>query len=196
MTGILAACVLMWAGFTIGMRINAYRQAKQIMYVSTSFLRDRAEAWLIINYQKSITEAAEFSGVSEIQIPLSALDKIINEIKIFDEMKSYIINPSGKLITNPDNEPVTNEDFFIKYKLETYRNNVLFQDNFYNSSGKYIISSMKIPITGWTLISILPIDVIYKTGNRTCIISVIITAAGIVIYFLAFMPVVKKKLNR
>jgi len=188
MTGVLATCVLMWTGFTIGMRINADRQTKQILYVSTNLLRDKVDIWLTINNPESIAEA------EKIDISLSALDEIINKIPIIDETKSYIIDSSGRFLTNPDNALI-NEDFFKYFGLESYRSQVLFADNFYNNSGKYIISSIKIPLNDWTLISILPKNVIYRPGNRTSTISLVLVAGGIVIFLLVFLPIVRKKVK-
>ncbi|MCL2441334.1 MAG: methyl-accepting chemotaxis protein [Treponema sp.] len=44
--GIFTSCVLMWIGFTIGMRVNAGRDANRIMYESTAHMRDKIDAWL------------------------------------------------------------------------------------------------------------------------------------------------------
>ena len=189
MTGVLATCVLMWIGFTIGMRINADRQTKQIMFVSASLLRDKVDTWLT---EHSIEED---TGAARIDTNLLALDEMINQIKIIDEVKSYIIHPSGKFLTNPGEILVKNEDFFKHYELETYRNQVLSADYFYNDKSKNIISSIQIPLTGWTFVSILPKDSIYKPGNRTSAISMVMVAGGVIIFLLVFMPIVRKKVK-
>jgi len=185
MTGVLATCVLMWIGFTIGMRVNAYRQTKQIMFVSTSLLRDKVDAWLSINNQES----------ANINISLSALDEMINKITIINEIKNYIIHPSGEFITNTGNKLKTNEDIFKHYGLESHRDDVLSMENYYNSEGKNIICSMKISRTGWTLVSILPKNEIYRPGNRTSALSMAMVAVGAVVFLLIFLLIVRKKVK-
>jgi len=193
MTGVFATCVLMWTGFSIGMRINADRQTKHIMQVSTILLEKKINSWLTENSIAGTNSAA--SSYTETNISQSALDEMINQIPVIDEIKNYIIHPTGKFITNPGDEIIMNEDFFKYYGLEPYRNQVLFSDEFYYSGKNYIICSMKIPLTDWTLVSILPKNVIYKAGNRTSTISLALVAGGVLIFMVVFLPIVRKKVK-
>jgi len=189
MLGVLATCILMWGGFSIGMRLNADRQTKQIMFATTNLLRDKIDTWLTLNNDSELAE------VTETNISFLALDEMINQTPIIDEIKNYIIHPSGKYLTNPGDILAKNENFFKHYELELNQERVLSADYYYNSEDKYIISSIRIPSTGWTLASILPKNVIYKPGNRTSTISIVMVAIGIVIFILSFLPIVGKKVK-
>jgi methyl-accepting chemotaxis protein len=298
--GVFATCVLMWIGFTVGMRINADRQIQQILYESTSHLRDTlnsrlkesslvldittigalplmlenpvdtdklhefyltmenvhpdiklvfgastgrwdapgeflvfsdgwiptnpeydntARAWhrdaiagrgstvftdpyicantgtLVVSIVKGINHQNRTIGMAGVDISMSTINDMANEKSIIDEVTNFIVHPSGMYITNPNLDVIMKVDFFENNNFQSYRNQMLSQTSFYSGSDKYIICSMTIPITGWTLVSFLPRDSIYKAGNRTSIISIVMAVFGIMIFMLAFMPIVRKKIK-
>ena len=80
--GIIATCVLMWIGFSIGMRINAERQIRQILYESTESLRNE------INGQLSeCSLVLDFAASSS--LPLMTQENV-DTTRLFDIFKASI----------------------------------------------------------------------------------------------------------
>jgi len=300
MVGILASCVLMWIGFTIGMRINADREIKRFLYETTSHLRDNvngrltecsmllefttigalpimtenpvnnaslrefyltmldthqdvqlvygastgrwntpgefmvfSDGWvptdpsydnttrswhteaiagrgktvftdpyidmitngLVVSLVKGVNHQGRVIGMAGIDISMNTLNKMANERATIEEKRSYILHSSGKFISHSDNSYIMNKDFFEYYGLENFRSRVLSQNEFYNSDGNMVISSMPLPITDWTVVSIVPKNVVYKMTNRTSTISVAMAVVGVSIFFIIFLIVVRRKIR-
>jgi len=299
--GIFSACVLMWLGFTIGMRINADRQIKQITYENTSHLRDgvnarlaecsmlldftamsafplmsadtvntaqlrdlyinikelhddvqlvygasrgrwnspgefmvfsdgwvptdpeydnTVRAWhsdaiaargktvftdpyidmitkeLVVSLVKGINNNNGVTiGMAGLDLSMTSVNSMVNDVAIVDNLQSFIVHPSGKYITSSNISNIMEKDFFTDNDLEIYRREVLFQNSFYNGSGKTIVCSMTIPLTEWKIVSFLPRNEIYKAGNRTSMISVVMVACGMIVFILVFLPIVRKKVR-
>ncbi|MCL2800406.1 MAG: methyl-accepting chemotaxis protein [Treponema sp.] len=301
MVGIFSACVLMWLGFNIGMRINADRQIRQITYETTGHLRDGvssrlsecsmlldftamsalplmsedtvdtrqlrdlyagiknlhddvslvfgassgkfnepgefmvfSDGWyptdptydnttrswhadaiagrgrtvftdpyidmitkeLVVSIVKGINKDGLTIGMTGIDLSMNSLNNMLNKAAIVDNLKSYIIHPSGVYITNSDLSKIeAKTDFFTDNNLEMYRNQIFSMDSFYDGSGKTIVCSMTIPLTGWKIVSFLPRNEIYKAGNRTSMISVAMVGGGIIVFVFVFLPIVRKKVR-
>jgi len=150
---------------------------------------------LVISLVKGVNSGGATIGMAGIDISMASLNKMVNEIAIIDEIKSFIIHPSGMYISNPDIAVIMEKDFFKDNDLEAFRRQVLSQSSFYSADGKTIVCSMSIPVTGWTLVSFLPKNEIYKAGNRTSIISLILVGIGMVLFVFAFLPIVRNKVK-
>ena len=300
LAGIFTTCVLMWTGFTIGMRFNADREIERFLGETTAHLRDRingrlsecsmllqytaigalpmmletpvdtvrlqefyqimmdthndvqlvfgtstgrwntsgeymvfsdgwvptdpdydntTRAWhrdaiagrgsiiftdpyidmitneLVVSLVKGINHQGRTIGMAGIDISLTTLNDMANEKSAIDEKRSFLIHPSGKFLSNSDNSLIMEADFFEHFELQRYRNQVLSMDSFYFNKGDVIISSMTIPITGWTVVTLLPKNVIYAMATRTSILSIIMVIFGIPFLLLVFGLNVRKKIK-
>jgi len=298
--GIFASCVLMWCGFTVGMRVNANRQTRQVLYESSSHLRDSIDSrlrecalvldftarntlpvmnespvnitrlrdifqtsanihpdvkevfgtsvgrydepdgfmvfssgwrpanlvydntaapWhkdamagmgqivfttpyieektseLVVSIVKGVNRGIETIGVVGLDVSMADLNEMANSKSIVDEVTSFLIHSSGKYITHTDSSRIMTIDFFEDKGFEEYREQVLSSDSFYSADGYYIICTMTVPITGWTLVSYLPKHTIYRAGNRTGYISMGMVAFGMIMFFVIFYPIVKRKVK-
>ncbi|MCL2238290.1 MAG: methyl-accepting chemotaxis protein, partial [Treponema sp.] len=298
--GIFATCVLMWIGFSVGMRINAERQIRQVLYESTESLRNeingqlsecslvldfaassslpimtqenvdttrlfdiynnlsntrdyvklvfassigkwnepggylvfsnrwrpynqeydnRARPWYVdalafdgkiaftdpyhdqalemhvVSLAKAVMNNGIPVGVAVVDIAISALNEIANQNSIMEDIRSYVLHPSGRYITHSDASFLMEKDFFTEYNLEKYREQALGDKSFFDMDDEFIICSMPIESSGWTLVSVVPRDVIYKPGNRTSMISVGMAVVGIGLFVLLFRPIVRRKIK-
>jgi methyl-accepting chemotaxis protein len=128
-------------------------------------------------------------------VSLGTLNDYINNLANMEEIRTYIIHPSGLYVTHQDVSLIMEEDFFEHNGLQSYRNQVLSQSSFYSGDGDFIVSSMHIPITDWTIVSILPRHTIYRAATRTSIISIVLSIIVLPIFALIFRLVVKLKMK-
>ena len=178
--GIFATCVLMWSGFTIGNRLNAEREIQRLLSEVTAHLQSKVNGRLAEN---------------SLLLDLAALDELLNERAVIEGLRSFLIDPSGKFISGNDESLVMKKDFFEYYGLQNIRSQVLSPNYFFSIEGDTIISSAQIPLTGWTVISILPKSEIYKMSNRTSLLSVMLVVIGLPIFIVVFIRIVRKKLK-
>ncbi|MCL2276478.1 MAG: methyl-accepting chemotaxis protein [Treponema sp.] len=177
--GIFTACVLMWTGFTIGMRLNADRQYKQILEKSVSYLRNSVNSRLAGN-----------SAASDAS--LAAAREAVNEAAMIDNIIINVIDSTGKIIANQDRSALE-KDFFQHYKLENYRSQTLSRTNFYIAEKNVIICSNPAPIAGWTIVSYIPRNIIYQPGNRTGLLSIAMVAVGIMLFLVVYKLIFTRK---
>jgi methyl-accepting chemotaxis protein len=157
---------------------------------------------LVISLVKGVSYQGKIIGMAGADVSLDTLYDYVNEEAVYDyglavieERKTYIIHPSGVYITHKDNSLVMEKDFFEQYGLQDYRSQIFSKDGFYSGSGDFIISSMYIPITGWTVVSVMPRSTIYRMGTRTSTIAIVLNIIILPIILFVFRLVVKKKMK-
>ncbi|MDR2542810.1 MAG: cache domain-containing protein, partial [Treponema sp.] len=111
---------------------------------------------LVISLVKGVTYQGRTIGMAGADVSLGTLNDYINNLTNMEELRTYIIHPSGMYVTNRDVSLIMEKDFFENNELEDYREQVLSKRDFYSGDGDFIICSMHIPITDWTIVSILP----------------------------------------
>jgi len=173
--------------------INALAGAGQIAY--TDPYHDQALGMHVVSLTRAVMDNERPVGIVVVDIALAALNEIANQNSVVDKARSYVLHSSGMFITNPDASVLMEKDFFTEYGLEEYREQLLAEDTFFVMDDKYIICSMPVTASGWTLVSIMPRNEIYKAGNRTSIISVALVVVGIALFIMVFLPIVKRKIK-
>jgi len=120
-------------------------------------------------------------GVIADDVTINDLQDMINETCGFPKQEIFIINADGLYITHEDTGAVMKKDFFTESGLEQYRRNVLRSDDFFIMDRTIIIYSSAIPHTGWVLVTVVPVSVIFADYNnfilRLIMISFAILAA-------------------
>ncbi|MCL2809950.1 MAG: methyl-accepting chemotaxis protein, partial [Treponema sp.] len=150
---------------------------------------------LVISLVKAISHQNRIIGMAGIDINMSTLNDIANDRSVMEEKRSYIVHPSGLYITNTDYSLIMNTDFFEHNGLQDFRSDVLSSDEFYYDKGETIISSMKVPSSGWIVVTIIPKNEIYNMANRTSIISIVMVLVGTTIMGFIFLVVLRKKIK-
>jgi methyl-accepting chemotaxis protein len=150
---------------------------------------------LVISLVKGVLYQGRTIGMAGADVSLGTLNDYINNLTNMDEIRTYIIHPSGMYVTHRDLSLIMEEDFFEHNELQEYRQQILSTHGFYKGDGDLIICSMHIPITGWTIISVLPRHTIYRLSTRTSIISIVLNIVVLPIILFILWLIVKKKMK-
>lgn len=112
--------------------------------------------------------SGQYRGVIAEDILLQTLVDDMKSVKMYEDGYSYLIDSKGLLLTYPDSELVTKSIFEIeKFKPFSF----IFKEIMSNEKGvtKYsnngedlLVVYQKVPLTGWTFVTVVPERVIYK----------------------------------
>ena len=116
-------------------------------------------------------------GVIADDVTINDLQDMINKTRGFSEQEIFIINEGGLFITHEDTGAVMEKDFFTKAGLEQYRQSVLRSDDFFIMDQTIVIYSSAIPHTGWYLVTVVPVSVIFADYNNFILRLVLISFA-------------------
>ena len=150
---------------------------------------------LVASLCKAVMHQGRMLGVVGMDISMNTLNQMTSETTVGHTISSYIIHPNGRFISNPDISLIMEVDFFQKYGLEQFRNQITSQNYFYGYVGDIIISSMIIPATGWILVSLMPRAEVYEAINQVFITSIIMGVLGTAAFLVLFMFIVGRKLR-
>ncbi len=152
---------------------------------------------MVAALSRPVTKNGKFEGVVAIDMQLKDLDGIVSPIKLTKSGKSYLLEQSGKYVTNSDSSKLMNDDFFREFGLESYRgkisNSVFYTDNAGN--GMYFAARVVSAESGWVFVTIGPRAELYEAIIHNVIIIVVlalvILAVSAVIAVLVARQIVK-----
>jgi len=150
---------------------------------------------LVVSLVQGVVHQGRTIGMAGIDISMETLNNVVNAPSSIEEQARFLIHPNGRYITNLDTSLIMEVDFFEHRGLQEFRNEILTMDYFFHIGRDVIISSSQIPASGWTLINVVPTNVIYRMATRTSIISIMMTIPTLVIFLLVFMFIVKRRLK-
>jgi len=112
--------------------------------------------------------SGQFRGIIAEDILLQTLVDDMKGVKLYEEGYSYLIDAKGLLLTYPDPELVSKSIFEIeKFKpLNATYKEIMGNDkgftNYTNNGEDILVVYQKVPLTGWTFVTVVPEKVIYK----------------------------------
>ena len=139
----------------------------------------------------------KFVGLAGIDFPLESFQQIIDDIKPFKESYTFLIANNGHFVAHPKKKLINksiaeiNPDDNVKFKLaERIKNgekfsviskNSKFGKNSYVSFAPLSIGNTTTP---WSVVIVVPVDIIMKEANKHFYISIIVGIIGSLILFL------------
>jgi methyl-accepting chemotaxis protein len=128
---------------------------------------DAETSEIIVTLSMTVFNAGgEDIGVIADDVTINDLQIMINETCGFPKQEIFIINADGLYITHENTGAVMKKDFFAESGLEQYRRNVLRSDDFFIMDRTIVIYSSAIPHTGWVLVTVVPVSVIFADYNN------------------------------
>ena len=142
--------------------------------------------------------SGQFEGLVGIDISLSYLNKLISEIKPFDESVSYIIGGNKMIVAHTD-QALTGKDFFSTtsniseiYKenfeqVKTNSSNAFTYTNIQNNE-EYLVSFEPILLkdvpTNWLIGVEVPTKVILREANKVLVRAILVGIIGLILLYL------------
>ncbi len=142
--------------------------------------------------------SGQFEGLVGIDISLSYLNKLISEIKPFDESVSYIIGGNKMIVAHTD-QALTGKDFFSTtsniseiYKenfeqVTTNSSNAFTYTNIQNNE-EYLVSFEPILLkdvpTNWLIGIEVPSKVILREANKVLVRAILVGIIGLILLYL------------
>ncbi len=151
-------------------------------------------------------EGGQFEGLVGIDISLVQLNKLIAEIKPFEESVSYIVGGNRMLVAHTD-QTLTGKDFYasldsdslaFKTGYEQVRNNMSNSFTYTNSQNKeeYFVSFEPITIgpnkTNWVIAVEVPTSVILLEARKVLIQAVMTGIIGLILLFIIIFFIAKR----
>jgi signal transduction histidine kinase len=136
-------------------------------------------------------------GVVAADVLVTKLNTLLNTSMIIAEQKLYLINKDGFFVTHHDVEEIMTKNFFDESNLHQYQSEVLSSAAFFKMDDEVFLYSARIPAAGWTLVSMIPVSVIYAETNslilRLVFLSLVILAGVAVISVLFTYRLIKNQ---
>ncbi len=148
---------------------------------------------LVTSVCYGIHKDGKFQGVSGIDIYLSTLTAIIENIKLTDKGLSFILDSNGMYLTNDDLDKVLSVNFFDEYKaLSSYKNQMQKGQiiDIDSKTDYYFMSTLINEKTGWYFVTVGAKNDLFNAVNRNVnivIIMMVITqaVAGVISVFIS-----------
>jgi methyl-accepting chemotaxis protein len=105
-------------------------------------------------------------GVVSGNVSIAFLGAMLDAAAPVPEQRFYLLDQTGKFITNPDPGAVLAKDFFEDQGLERYRNEVLGIQAFSMIDDEVFIYSVLIPEVNWILVSTVPAGAVFSESQR------------------------------
>ncbi|MDR3171570.1 MAG: methyl-accepting chemotaxis protein, partial [Treponema sp.] len=134
-------------------------------------------------------------GVISENLSIATLSAMVNADSGIPGLQTHLLHSSGRYITNTNNDAVMKKDFFTDNGLESYRARVLNSANFFENNGSHLIYSAKIPSANWTLVSTIPLSLLFTELNRVILTSLISAFIAIVILSVILIIVVRRSIK-
>ncbi|MDR3334708.1 MAG: methyl-accepting chemotaxis protein [Treponema sp.] len=134
-------------------------------------------------------------GVISENLSIATLSAMVNADSGIPGLQTYLLHSSGRYITNADNDAVMKKDFFTDNGLESYRARVLNSANFFENNGSILIYSAKIPSANWTLVSTIPLSLLFTKLNRVILTSIISALIAIAVLSVILIIVVRRSIK-
>lgn len=141
---------------------------------------------------------SQHGGVLAAQIKMDSLWDTVAQIHFGEAGIIYIVNQNGQVIAHPDrqivlsNQNITDTTFFKAILQESGRKWIGTADNF--SGVDVVVVSTPIELTGWTIISELPLMEAYATSRQASILIPIGIIILMVISMFTFRNILDKQI--
>jgi len=120
-------------------------------------------------------------GVVAADVLVTKLNTMLNSSMIIPKQELYLLNKDGLFITNHDIDAVMEKNFFDEPGMARYKNDVLSKYMFSAMDEETFIYSARIPTAGWTLVSTVPVSVIFEEINSLVLRITLISLAILVV---------------
>jgi len=102
MIGIFSTCVLMWLGFSYGMRLNAHREVKRFLHETTAHLRDRvSDRMTASSMLLEFTARAALPMMLEAPVNTRQLQEFYKDMEEFNDDVQLVFGASAGRWNNP-----------------------------------------------------------------------------------------------
>ena len=176
-----------------------YKEAKATdKFVMTEPYVDTVTGGLVVTLAKGIYENGIFTGVVAVDITLDELSDMINDFSLSSEGTSFILDGTGRYITNKDSSKILNKNFFDEYGFGKYKSAVNSMQGVVNINAGdkyYLIGNKLTDVSGWLFVSIGPRTELFSHINKNIATSFLIAflclAAAFVVSILISQTLVK-----
>ena len=105
-------------------------------------------------------------GVIAADILVTKLNEIIQASLTFPQEPFYLVNEEGLYITHADVSAVMKNNVFTEELFAPFRTSALTTDSFSSTQHGTSFRSVRIPSVGWTIVSAIPVSVIFAEINQ------------------------------
>ncbi len=131
----------------------------------------------------SIEKDGTKAGVLAVDIQLGQLNSLLSSVKITDSGKSFLLESSGKYVTNEDSSKLMNVDFFEEYDLEEFRSSIKGNAHFFTDNtgkGQYLAIQEVSKESGWIFVTFGPRKELYEAVSSNVRIIIILAIISLV----------------
>ena len=146
----------------------------------------------------SINRNGEFCGVAAIDIQLDELNELVAPIKLSRSGKSFLLDRSGKYVTNPDTSLLMKANFFEEFDLQKFQGNITVGKTFFTANdgkGRYFAARGISDESGWIFVTIGPrrelLENLQKNIIAILLLSLVSVGIGLLIAFIIAHTIVR-----
>ena len=145
----------------------------------------------------SVERNGVFCGVVALDMQLKELNGLVSPIKLSASGKSFLLDRSGRYVTNEDSSKLMNVNFFDEFALSKFKDKIhdgeiFFVDNAGN--GNYFAARVISEESGWIFVTVGPrkelFEQVYASIRIIILLSVFGLALGVLIAFFIAQTIV------
>lgn len=150
-------------------------QSKSDISISDPYM-DMITKMPVATVAHGITIDGMFKGVVGLDIQLSKLTEIISGTVLSPSGKSFLLDKSGRYITNSDQSKILNKNFFEEYNLIKYqdkiKNDTVFTE-LNTGKGMYLSARNISDESGWVFVTVGPVNELYTSITRNIFLIIL-----------------------
>jgi signal transduction histidine kinase len=158
---------------------------------------------------RKINGEKKFIGILTADVSIDRLQKYVDEIKVYKTGYGYMISQNGTIVTHPVKDLIMNESIFsladeqkVPQLREIGRKMIRGQTDFVQIDYRNVrtgklswISYAPVPLNGWSVAVIFPVDEFMADVNRLDRIVIFLVIAGLAIIFIV-VYLISKSITR
>ncbi len=131
---------------------------------------------LVATVVQGVTTDGTFKGVIGLDIQLTKLEDMISGILLSPSGRSFVLDTSGRYITNSDQSRILNKNFFEEYGLSQYRKEIHGDKIFIKlnaGDGLYFAARNISTTSGWMFVTVGPERELYTSITHNILLIVL-----------------------
>ena len=160
--------------------INA-RDSMGTIVFSNPYVDEQSKGIVVTLSKAFKNRRGEFAGVIGIDLLLDKVVAMVNEVKLTESCKAYMIDSKGKYVTNPDPYKVAKDNFYNDTGFSGLNSQIPDNEPYLNlNNGEQYFAARKMSnLCGWKLVAFGPISELYSELTDSLKIIIIISSIAL-----------------
>ena len=132
----------------------------------------------------SVSKGGRFAGVVSLDLKLGDLNALVAPIRLSASGKSFILDKSGRYVTNEDSSKLMKANFFAEFNLQDYYGDIKEGSTFFlpdDGNGQYFAARALSKESGWMFVTVGPRNELLQDIHKAVKMILICSLVGLIL---------------